>query len=286
MNIIKAHNLVCPLDNTPLTRTEKQMICENGHAFDIARQGYVNLLSVQHKRSKEPGDSKEMVLARKQFLNSGYYAPVAEKLNELVLSNCTGGTTMCLLDAGCGEGYYLDVISRLLSKSNINTDIAFVGLDISKEAIVEAAKRNKQICWLVGTNRKPPVSVESVDVICCVFGFPSFESFYSILKPGGKIILVEPGNDHLKELREIIYSEVKKSVPADLACLETMGLKLIDVQPLQFKITALDKEQLHNLLLMTPHFYRANQAGREKALQLSSLDVTVDVMFRVLEKSA
>jgi len=71
MNIIKAHNLACPIDGKRLESREKQLVCENGHVFDVARQGYVNLLPVQHKRTKDPGDSKEMVLARAQFLNTG-----------------------------------------------------------------------------------------------------------------------------------------------------------------------------------------------------------------------
>ena len=79
MNIIKAHNLACPIDGARLEVHEKQLICENGHVFDIARQGYVNLLPVQHKRSKQPGDSKAMVLARTHFLNSGIYEAIANK---------------------------------------------------------------------------------------------------------------------------------------------------------------------------------------------------------------
>ncbi len=286
MKFITAHNLVCPLDNTPLTIADQQLVCENGHAFDIARQGYVNLLSVQHKRSKEPGDSKEMILARKQFLSAGFYAPIAEKLTDLVESDYESDSGICIMDAGCGEGYYLDFIYRKLLEHATNADMALIGLDISKDAIIEAARRNKDICWLVGTNRKPPVSPESVDIILCVFGFPSFERFSSILKPGGKIILVDSGPDHLSELRDIIYSATKESAPTDLSHLDALGLKLVNTQQLQFKINSLEKAQLHNILIMTPHFYRANKAGREKALALTSLDLTVDVAFRVLEKSA
>ena len=87
MNIIKAHNLACPIDGLQLEPHEKQLVCENGHVFDIARQGYVNLLPVQHKRTKHPGDSKAMVLARTQFLNSGIYKHIAKKLTELVSSD-------------------------------------------------------------------------------------------------------------------------------------------------------------------------------------------------------
>jgi len=95
---------------------------------------------------------------------------------------------------------------------------------------------------------------------------------------------VEPGPDHLKELREIIYAEVKKSDPPDLSCVEEMGFSMLDRQPLQFKTEVINNEQINNLLVMTPHFYRATKEGREAAGKLEKLALTVDVVFRILEK--
>jgi len=258
--------------------------------FDVARQGYVNLLPVQHKRTKDPGDSKEMVLARAQFLNTGIYQTIANTLTgiatALIENNITieSGET-CFMDAGCGEGYYFDSLFNTLKNKDGNHNLSFIGLDISKPAIVEAAKRNKQISWVVGTNRQPPVADNSVDIIICVFGFQSFEGFIKILKPGGKLILVEPGPDHLKELREIIYTEVKKTDPQDLSFVNEMGFSLVDTQSLQFKTCEINNEQIHNLLIMTPHFYRATKEGREAASQLQKLELTVDVVFRTLKKT-
>jgi len=288
MNIIKAHNLACPIDGERLEFDEKQLVCENGHAFDIARQGYVNLLPVQHKRSKQPGDSKEMVVARTQFLNSDVYEPIANKLAEITFAQMTDNPVsnkeICLMDAGCGEGYYFDYLFNYLKGKEGGSDLAFIGLDISKPAIMESAKRNKQISWIVGTNRQPPVADVSVDIILCVFGFQSFEGFHKILKSSGKVILIEPGPDHLKELREIIYTEVKRTDPPDLLQAEEMGFSMQETQSLQFKTGAINNEQINNLLLMTPHFYRANKEGREQAANLQTLDLTVDVVFRVLVK--
>ncbi len=290
MNIIKAHNLACPIDGKRLEFQEKQLVCENGHVFDVARQGYVNLLPVQHKRTKDPGDSKEMVLARAHFLNSGVYQTIADTLAELstaLIKNDANAESdeICFMDAGCGEGYYFDSIFNTLKSKNGNRNLSFIGLDISKPAIVEAAKRNKQISWIVGTNRQPPVADNSVDIIICVFGFQSFEGFNKCLKPGGKIILVEPGLNHLKELREIIYKEVKKTDPQDLSFVEEMGFSVVDTQLLQFKTCEINNEQIHNLLIMTPHFYRATKEGREAASKLQKLKLTVDIVFRTLEKT-
>ncbi len=284
MNIIKAKNLVCPIDGAQLEPHEKQLVCENGHVFDISRQGYVNLLPVQHKRTKHPGDSKVMVSARTQFLNSGIYQAISNKLNELVHSLMAAAEETCILDAGCGEGYYFDALLKYLSNKKGDNKLSFIGLDISKEAIVQANRRNKQISWVVGTNRKPPVADESIDIVLCLFGFLSVQGFNKILKPGGKIVLVDPGPMHLKELREIIYPEVKKQDNSDSSQTDIAGFSLIQSETLQFKTMVSSNEQINHLLVMTPHFYRASKTGKEIASALGELVITVDVTFRVFEK--
>ena len=286
MNVIKAHNLACPLDGARLEFHGKQLNCENGHVFDIARQGYVNLLPVQHKRSRQPGDSKEMVAARSEFLNSGVYEPVADKFAETVFAQLPDDKETCFMDAGCGEGYYLDYVFNYLKEKDGCGDLSFIGLDISKDAIVAAAKRNKQITWLVGTNRQPPLEPASVDIITCVFGFQSFEGFDKILRPGGRVVLVEPGADHLKELRELIYADIRKTDPPGISSAEEAGYVVRERQLLQFKTTEIDNRKINDLLLMTPHFYRASKAGREAACKLRKLELTVDIVFTVLEKSS
>lgn len=284
MNIIKAHNLVCPIDGKKLQPSDKQLVCENGHSFDIARQGYVNLLPVQHKRSKQPGDSKTMVLARTHLLNTGIYQPVADRLTQMVSRHIINDNDCCLLDAGCGEGYYFDFLFNQLSQKKAENNLSFIGLDISKNAIVQATKRNKQISWLVGTNRQPPLEDESVDIILCMFGFFSAEGFYKVLKPGGKIIVVDPGAEHLKELREIIYAEVKKPGQSNSSQIDNAKFSLQCSENLQFKAEVSSNEQINYLLVMTPHFYRASKEGREAACKLDNIDVTVDVVFSALEK--
>ena len=112
MKIIKAHNLACPIDGGRLGCRAKQLVCGNGHVFDIARQGYVNLLPVQHKRSKQPGDSKEMVSARAQFLSSGRYQPIARKLAAIAFANIGADKGTCFMDA---EPNNLPIRIRLIS---------------------------------------------------------------------------------------------------------------------------------------------------------------------------
>ena len=281
MKIIKADNLSCPIDGLKLISDTKQWSCPNGHAFDIARQGYVNLLPVQQKRSKHPGDSKEMVLARTNFLNTGFYQPLAGAVVKQVNSLITDEETYCLLDAGCGEGYYFDNLYQTLTASERNTSLSFIGLDISKDAVLQASKRNKSITWLVGTNRQPPLTDASIDLILCIFGFVSFEGFARVLKTGGKVVLVDPGPEHLKELRELIYEKVNHT---ELAEIDNEQFSIIDTQSCKFKTGNIDNENIKNLLNMTPHLFRANKEGKVAASELRQLDLTVDVVIRTLTK--
>src|SRR5690606_30193219 len=129
-------NLACPLDGAPLVRQDSAWRCDAGHSFDIARQGYTNLLPVQNKRSLDPGDSKLMVAARSRFLNAGWYQPVAEAISSAVVAGHAGAAELSCLDAGCGEGYYL----RQLAASSA-LPLTLLGLDISKWAVLAAAKQ-------------------------------------------------------------------------------------------------------------------------------------------------
>jgi 23S rRNA (guanine745-N1)-methyltransferase len=281
MERVKANNLACPLDGLPLEGTERQLRCANGHSFDLARQGYVNLLPVQNKKSREPGDSTAMIEARRRFLDAGFYLPIAQQVNALALQYLPDGD-VCVVDAGCGEGYYLNQLSRALAESGRTANL--IGLDIAKPAIIAATRRNKQITWLVASNSNPAIFPGTVDFILCMFGFPVYPTFAAMLKPGGRLLLVDAAPDHLLELREIIYPEVRKSPPPVLDRALQAGFELIDSQALRYRTPELERAQIADLLVMTPHLYRATHAGKEAAAQLASIRLTVDVVCRILEK--
>ncbi|MDH5711670.1 MAG: methyltransferase domain-containing protein [Gammaproteobacteria bacterium] len=282
MNIISANNLACPIDKLALTKRAGCYQCDNGHSFDIAKQGYVNLLPVQYKRSKDPGDSKAMVQARTRFLDAGFYQAVADDLSSLIIKNIPAIKSSCILDAGCGEGYYLNQVINATQKLNNENDIAFAGIDISKHAIIAASKRNKQASWIVGTNSQPPFLKQSIDLVFCIFGFHSFSGFMDILKPGGKVILVEPSANHLQELKAIIYAEPamdkSKKPPAT-----TNNYSLIESHTLQFQINLETNMQILDLLSMTPHLFRASHQGKANIETMDSLTLTADMIFRVFE---
>ncbi|WP_275285727.1 putative RNA methyltransferase [Halomonas elongata] len=276
--------LACPLDGDPLQRHDGAWRCAAGHSFDIARQGYVHLLPVQNKRSRDPGDSKAMVAARRRFLEAGHYRPIAEAVSRSVLAEAPAGGTLSCLDAGCGEGYYLRELAEAAEGKGGASTLALLGVDISKWAVLAAAKRQKAATWVVGTNAHLPVQANSLDRVLCLFGFPVYSEFARVLKPGGELLMVEAGPDHLRELREIIYPSLRPSREGDDAVPE--GFTRRPGETLRYTIELEGAEPIADLLAMTPHLHRASAEGREKAAALTSLSLTLDVRLTRLYRDA
>ena len=287
MHIVPATNLACPIDGLPVEMHGAQRRCAAGHSFDMAREGYCNFLVVQHKASRDPGDSKHMVAARRRFLDAGYFDLIAKLVFDTV-RNCVKSaesTAFNIMDAGCGEGYYLDHLGRLAAASPQAGTLGLAGIDVSKWAVKTAARRKVPATWLVANNRVPPFLDGSVDLIFCLFGFPSWEGFKKIQKPGGHVLLVDPAADHLLELREIIYPTVQRSTPPSLARAEAAGYALKHEQELRFAVTLTNTEAIQDLLAMTPHAHRMPQDRRQALAELSTLSVTVNVAVRLLVRA-
>ncbi|WP_417514407.1 putative RNA methyltransferase [Marinobacter sp.] len=280
MTISPFEAFACPLDGSALRLNGTSWQCGDGHNFDIARQGYIHLLPVQNKRSKDPGDNKEMVAARHRFLTSGFYQPIAEALSHAVFYEADNVSSLSCLDAGCGEGYYM---RYLANKAPETADLFLMGLDISKWAILSAAKQEKTPSWVVGSNANLPILPETLDRVLCLFGFPVYHEFARVLRQGGEIVQVDAGPDHLIELRRIIYPELKEArkspnaVPNDF---KTMGTSSV-----RYSLILPDKSAIADLLAMTPHMYRASAEGLSRAAELESLTVTVEATINRFRKN-
>ena len=264
--------LLCPVCGQALVRETACWRCENRHSFDIARQGYVNLLTVDRKHAKHPGDTKEMVAARKAFLDGGFYRPIAEKVIELTapLSPNT------VLDAGCGEGYYLTQLQMQLQ------DTAFAGVDISKDAVRFAAVRNKNALWLTGTAAALPFPSGSFDGILSMFALTVEEEFARVLAKDGWYLQVIAGTEHLMGLKSIIYPEIlrkEKTLHPELK-----GFRLEQTETLEFTFTVDSAEQVQNLLSMTPHFWRISKEGAARLAATEHLTDTAQVIFNLYRK--
>ena len=265
--------LACPLDGKALISDGASWRCSGGHCYDIARQGYTHLLPVQKMHSLNPGDSKEMIEARRRFLNAGFYEPMAAEVGKMVLDGLPAEGSV--LDAGCGEGYYL---RQLLAAAGEQQSIQAIGADISKPAILSAAKQDKVPNWVVASNAHLPVLTATLDRVICVFGFPTYTEFARVLKNGGELLLVEAGPGHLRQLREIIYPTVKpdKAETDDVP----EGFTELAADSLTFEFQLTTAEQIADLLCMTPHLYRASAEGKAKVAELESLTLTASFQLR------
>lgn len=277
MSIAPFQALACPLDGLPMQSNGVSWRCESGHSFDIASQGYANLLPVQHKRSRDPGDSKEMIAARRRFLNAGWYQPIAAAVSRMVLAGWPADSARNCLDAGCGEGYYLRELAAAADRT-----MQLMGLDISKWAVLSAAKLDKRPTWVVGTNARLPVLTGSVDCVLCLFGFPVYGEFARVLKPGGRLLQVDAGPDHLRELREIIYPSLKPERTAEMHT--PTGFSPLPAETLRFSIKLTCAEQIADLLAMTPHLYRIGAEGRARAAALTALSLSVEVRLTCFKR--
>ncbi len=260
--------LLCPLCGKPLALQEKTYRCENRHSFDVARQGYVNLLAVQQKHSAHPGDTREQVLARRRVLDAGFYAPLAQAICDLAKeTGCSGP----LLDAGCGEGYYSTQLADALNAP-------LIGLDISKEAVRCAAGRHKDALWLCASAAHMPVATGSIGTVTSLFSITAAEEFHRVLRPDGTLIQVLAGEDHLLGLKEIIYPQLlhkeKQSQP------ELPGFTRICSHPVRFSFTVTG-EQVQDLFAMTPHIYRISKAGADALRQTRQLTDTASCIINL-----
>jgi 23S rRNA (guanine745-N1)-methyltransferase len=273
--------LKCPVCNLALKKQEKQYVCLNNHSYDIASKGHINLLLANQKNTKDPGDGKEMMEGRRDFLNKGYYHKFSEALNQVIISNINGNHTN-ILDAGCGEGYFLWRLKEAIygNESNIK-DSNFFGVDISKAAVTYAAKRDKKINFIVGSNFNLPIMSNTIDIIIRNFA-PSDESeLKRVLKNNGKLVVVTPGVQHLYGLKELLYVNARKHEEK-----ETIfeGFRLIQRTAVKYNINLEYSEDIKSLITMTPYYWTFDNSMREKAYETSKLSTELDFNISVYEK--
>lgn len=264
--------LSCPICLAPLELTKTDARCANAHHFDRARQGYLNLLPVQHKASRMPGDNAQMIQARRDFLSAGHYQPIATQLTEYA----TELAPKSWLDIGCGEGYYTDCIATALP------DAPAVGLDISKDAIKQACRRNQNIQWLVASMSRIPLLDHSCDLVCSLFSPYSWSEIERVLSPTGTFLRAGPAAEHLLELRSKLYTEVRPYDDAKHLRDMPTGLKLTGTEFFSYDLELTQPQARENLLAMTPHGWRINPE-RQRTIIEQPLTVTVAVRFDWLQ---
>ena len=267
---------ICPLCQSILSQTNNTQICENNHHFDIAKEGYLNLLPVNAKNSKNPGDNKEMMMARRTFLDSGGYFPLAQKLSVLIKDLLIDNNEATLLDLGCGEGYYTNILENTLPESTTIT-----ALDISKVAIRYAAKRYKKINFCVASAYDVPLAEGSIDALVRIYA-PSLDSELGrLIKEGGYLITVTPAPRHLFELREKIYEQVNEHLSENDA---PIGFRKVEQVTLNYPLLITEEKILKDLIQMTPFAWKFNEQKMQLLLSEKEWNIECDFNIEIYQR--
>jgi len=281
--------LTCPVCGANLDRVDNTLKCPASHSFDIAREGYVNLLLANAKRPKILGDTKDMARARRAFLDQGFYRPLSDAINQLVYSHLVSDTIhgetpppRCVAEIGCGEGTYVGRLRSYLDDRVGLDELCYYGMDISKAAIKLAARRHKEVFFFVGdVNRKILLANNSIGVLLNIFAPRNAAEFDRVMTREGLLLVAIPGPDHLANLRS--------------------DLRLLDIEPAKerrvvdgfagvFRLMAkhtvehemhLNGAQLWDLVQMTPNYWHTSKEIWDRIKSTAS--VRTRASFIILE---
>lgn len=261
--------LLCTVRNChqPLERHERTFICDNRHSFDIARSGYCNLLQPQDRRSKNPGDSREAVAARRRFLDAGHGAAFVAPLAAMAAG------ARRILDAGCGEGYHLEAL-RAATGADAH------GLDISTPAIDAAARRYRD-CFFVIANadRFLPYAPKSFDLVTSITARLNPVEFRRVLDDGGRLLVALPAPDDLIELRAAVLGEGKiiDRTPRTLDLFRD-SFELLQHERARVEVT-LGRGEIEHVMTSTYRGLRTRERERLEALAETRVTLSRDLLL-------
>lgn len=240
-------------------RAERRLICTSGHSFDVARSGYINLLQPQDRRSKQPGDTAAAVAGRRRLHDQGVTEPLLGGIAEIL----AGEPSDIVLDAGCGDGFYLGTLAR-------QTGFDAHGIDISIPAVDAAARRYPGCEWIVANaDRLVPYSDRSFTMVLSITGRMNAGEFRRVLRDEGRLLVAIPAPEDLLELRGKGRDRVARTM-------ETFArdFRLLDRR--RVATTAdLDAAAVHDVLLS---IYRPMRLEAAEAMRVTfSLDL---LLFR------
>jgi 23S rRNA (guanine745-N1)-methyltransferase len=257
--------LLCPVRgcHLALAREERRVVCPQGHSFDIARSGYINLLQPQERRSKHPGDTAAAVAARRRLHDRGVTGPLLHGIADLAAA----GANEVVLDAGCGDGFYL---GSLAGPRGFDAH----GVDISIPAVDAAARRYPPLEhkheWIVANaDRFLPYADRSFSLVLSITARMNASEFRRVLRDDGRLLVALPAPDDLSELRGIGRDRAERTI-------ETFAADFTLVERDRASTIAdLDAAAVHDVLLS---IYRPMRADPVKGMRVTfSLDL---LLFR------
>jgi len=264
---------LCPVCHEELIATQSAVLqCPAGHSYDRAREGYVNLLLANRKRSQQPGDDKAMISARRRVHDAGLYRTLADAISQ-VLQDC-GQRPAVALDLGCGEGFYTAAIAGSLPAATL------CGVDIAKPAVKLAARRCREAEFAVASAFDVPLADSSIGLVTSIFAPLHPQEIVRLLEPGGLYLKVTPAAQHLWELRCLLYdSPVPHQQDSEL--LE--GFEVLAESQLDYSVQ-ISGDLLRDLVAMTPYAHRGQREHRDKLDQQQKLSIQMSFCLSLQRK--
>ncbi len=237
----------CPVCGQTMKLIGMSLTCGKGHSFNVNKKGCVNFLT----RKSESFYNEELFAARRRVFLSGCYLPVVKDMDDLLSEG-----TRCILDAGCGEGWYLnEILGR-------HPESCGAGIDLSKDAILQATDQPCDALWTVGDLRRLPFVSGTFDAVLNVLTPAAYHEFARVLSPSGVLIKVYPGREYLRQLREArglpLYEEgdvaahlsasavIERTIHV-AACqpvTEALWADAVSMSPINQDLTAQEKEEI------------------------------------------
>lgn len=270
--------LICPKCGDKLELTNNTLKCSKGHSYDISKQGYVNLVL---GNASSGGDDKGMCKSRHEFHNGDYYRCLSELLARICIEfNCSK-----ILDAGCGEGYYLRKIRDIYSMYNHKLE-GICGIDLAKDAISLGSRAEKnhasssRIEYGVAGIFNMPVADKSVDCVLSVFAPVPDEEAFRVLGNDGIMIVVSPGTKHLDKLKSAVYDTVydNEIITKNYNNFNRIRTEFVDDE---IKVTG---ENIINLFHMTPYYWKTSEKDFEKLKNVIELTTKIEFVVSIYKK--
>lgn len=273
----------CPVCNSSMRVFElKSLICSNNHTFDFAKQGYINLMThpVKNKYSRKLFEAR-----RKLIAEDGFFEPLSQAITEIIYKHVDiNKKSLSLIDMGCGEGSHLLNICESI-RSKYQKIITGVGIDISKEGILEASKSYANKIWTVGDLANTPFMNEQFDVMLNILSPSNYNEFNRVLKADGLLIKVVPQSSYLKELREIIFNQPEKQSYSntDTVIRFNENFQMVDNSRVSYTVP-LDKLSIQSLVEMTPLSWEAPKEEVKSFLDGDTTQITVALEILIGKK--
>jgi 23S rRNA (guanine745-N1)-methyltransferase len=273
------HLLTCPVCNSFLQQSGMMLQCSNSHTFDIAREGYVNLL-----RKKQSGDTREMLQARRSFLERSFYQPLSDTLNGLVSSYLSEiSSPVNVLDAGCGEGYHLGRLQYSLDRDERH---CFIGLDIAKDAIRMAAKRYQAASFVVANlKERLVIADQAIHVLLNIFAPRNPVEFARVMVASSRLIVVIPGPGHLAQLRSALpLLQIEENKQQHVVEQFADHFTLLEAVPVSYELD-LQAEEVQQLVMMTPNYWHLSDEARRAISEIHGMETQIEFVCLVFQRS-